>query len=86
MEDVWSVVRGEVEVRSSDVGCCDDRRIVTTRFWNGRLSLVGKNSCEVFLPNPADDSPGVVLISGKPELAFLADDIKDLGFVSAQFQ
>jgi len=40
----------------------------------------------MLLPNPADDSSGVVLISGKPELALLADDIKDLGFVSAQFQ
>ena len=45
-------------------------------------SIVGKNSRKVLLPNPANHSRGVILISRKPKLAFLSHNIEDLRSMS----
>ena len=34
--------------------------------------------CEMFVPDPADLICRVILIFGKPEFAFFADDVEDL--------
>ena len=47
-------------------------------------SSVVRQSSEVFAPDPAHGIREIVLVLGQPQLAFLADDVKDLVKVSIE--